>query len=219
MPTPECQRRLTKDYKMFLQNPPPFIWAHPDPQNLLVWHYTVDGPPNTAYEGGLYHGKLVFPDDYPFQPPAVYMVTPNGRFKTGGKICLSMSDFHPKEWNPLWSVSSILTGLLSFMCEEQDTYGSIRCTPEQRRRYARDSHSFNLADKLWVELFPEQAALARERMAAQQQKDEAEGVTPADSSRGPERGRPARGRDLPSLVRSCALCAVCAGVIYALYSI
>ena len=31
--------------------------------------------------GGYYHGKLVFPREYPFKPPSIYMATPNGRFK------------------------------------------------------------------------------------------------------------------------------------------
>lgn len=37
------------------------------------------------------------------------------RFKTNTRLCLSISDFHPDTWNPAWSVSTILTGLLSFM--------------------------------------------------------------------------------------------------------
>jgi hypothetical protein len=32
---------------------------------------------------GRYHGTLTFTDQYPFAPPAVRMVTPSGRFKTG----------------------------------------------------------------------------------------------------------------------------------------
>lgn len=43
------------------------------------------------------------------------MITPNGRFQTNTRLCLSISDFHPDTWNPAWSVSTILTGLLSFM--------------------------------------------------------------------------------------------------------
>ena len=39
------------------------------------------GPPGSLYEGGYYHGKLVFPKEYPFKAPSIYMVTPNGRFK------------------------------------------------------------------------------------------------------------------------------------------
>ena len=97
------------------------ISAQPSESNILEWHYLIHGPPNSAYHNGLYHGKLVFPRDYPYRPPAIYMITPNGRFKTNTKLCLSMSDFHPETWNPLWSVSSILQGLLSFMLEDTAT--------------------------------------------------------------------------------------------------
>ncbi|MEQ2214092.1 Ubiquitin-conjugating enzyme E2 J2 [Xenoophorus captivus] len=40
-------------------------------------------------------------------------------------LCLSITDFHPDTWNPAWSVSTILTGLLSFMVEKGPTLGSI----------------------------------------------------------------------------------------------
>ena len=60
-------------------------------------------------------GKLVFPKDYPFKPPSIRMLTPNGRFQIDTRLCLSMSDFHPGTWNPSWSVATILNGLLSFM--------------------------------------------------------------------------------------------------------
>lgn len=33
------------------------------------------------YSGGYYHGKLIFPREFPFKPPSIYMITPNGRFK------------------------------------------------------------------------------------------------------------------------------------------
>lgn len=75
----------------------------------------MKGPEETPYEGGYYHGKLIFPGEFPFQPPSIYMNTPNGRFKVNTRLCLSISDFHPDTWNPTWSVSSILLGLLSFM--------------------------------------------------------------------------------------------------------
>ncbi|XP_058782489.1 ubiquitin-conjugating enzyme E2 34-like [Vicia villosa] len=68
-----------------------------------------------GFLGGFYYGKIKFPPEYPYKPPGISMTTPNGRFMTQKKICLSMSDFHPESWNPMWSASSILTGLLSFM--------------------------------------------------------------------------------------------------------
>ncbi len=50
-----------------------------------------------------------------------------------------MSDYHPESWNPMWSVSSILTGLQSFFYEETPTSGSVTATPAARRQFARDS--------------------------------------------------------------------------------
>lgn len=35
----------------------------------------------SAPTGGYYHGKLIFPREFPFRPPSIYMITPSGRFK------------------------------------------------------------------------------------------------------------------------------------------
>ena len=44
-----------------------------------------------------------------------------GMMKTS-RLCLSISDFHPDTWNPAWSVSTILTGLLSFMVSYSNNF-------------------------------------------------------------------------------------------------
>ena len=75
----------------------------------------LQGPPDSPYEGGLYHGKVKFPDEYPFKPPSIFMLTPNGRFETGRRLCLSMSDFHPETWVPAWSVATILNGIQTLL--------------------------------------------------------------------------------------------------------
>ena len=81
---------------------------------LRYYHY--------LFSGGFYHGKLMFPREFPFKPPSIYIQTPNGRFKCNTRLCLSISDFHPDTWNPAWSVSTILTGLLSFMVSLPSRY-------------------------------------------------------------------------------------------------
>jgi len=83
------------------------------------------------------------------------MLTPSGRFKQNTKLCLSMSDFHPESWNPLWSVGSVLTGLLSFMLGNEDTVGSIKSSESVKMELAKKSMSWNQNDKLFRELFPE----------------------------------------------------------------
>lgn len=157
--------RLKQDYMRIMRDPVPYVKAAPLPSNILEWHYIVTGPEKTPYEGGIYHGKLVFPREFPFKPPSIYMITPNGRFKCNTRLCLSISDFHPDTWNPAWSVSTILTGLLSFMLEKSATLGSIETSDHTKRQLAAQSGPFNLKDKMFCDLFPEEAEKIRQEQA------------------------------------------------------
>lgn len=125
------------------ENPPPYIMARPNENNILEWHYVIRGPPDSPYFEGQYHGTLTFPSDYPYKPPAIRMITPNGRFKENTRLCLSMSDYHPNTWNPSWSVSTILNGLLSFMTGDEATTGSITTTEQQKKILAERSMGYN----------------------------------------------------------------------------
>ncbi|KRY09071.1 Ubiquitin-conjugating enzyme E2 J2, partial [Trichinella patagoniensis] len=148
--------RLRKDAARLARDPVPYVKAMPLPSNILEWHYLLQGPEDSPYAGGFYHGKLIFPSDYPFKPPSIYIITPNGRFKPNTRLCLSISDFHPDTWNPTWSVSTILTGLLSFMLESTPTYGSIVTTDEAKQKLARRSILYNLQSAVVRDLFPEE---------------------------------------------------------------
>ena len=159
--------RLKQDYIRLKKDPVPFISAEPLPSQMLEWHFVVEGPQDSPYRGGFYHGKLIFPKEYPFKPPAIYMQTPNGRFETNQKLCLSISDFHPELWNPSWCVSTILTGLLSFMLENARTIGSMETTLFQKRRLARDSLNYNLQNRLFIELFPEIVTRIKTKLEAE----------------------------------------------------
>ncbi|KXZ43850.1 hypothetical protein GPECTOR_79g129 [Gonium pectorale] len=136
-------------------------------QTTVAWvRDTIQG---TEYEGGVYHGKLVFPAEYPFKPPSISLFTPNGRFATNTKLCLSMTDYHPESWNPMWSVGTILTGLLSFMYDTQATTGSITTSKQDKERMARDSLTFNAKNPTFRKLFPQWVEeLARRNAAAAQ---------------------------------------------------
>ncbi len=59
-------------------------------------HYVIEGTPGTEYEGGWYWGKITFPGQYPYKPPSLILLTPNGRFATNTQLCLSMTSFHPE---------------------------------------------------------------------------------------------------------------------------
>lgn len=83
--------RMKQDYIRLKRDPVPYISAEPLPSNILEWHYVVKGPEDSPYFGGYYHGTLLFPREFPFKPPSIYMLTPNGRFKTNTRLCLSIS--------------------------------------------------------------------------------------------------------------------------------
>jgi len=143
MASPAATKRLTKEFKTISANPPPYITAHPSEHNILEWHYIITGPPDTPYFGGQYWGTLTFPPDYPFAPPAIRMHTPSGRFQPSTRLCLSISDFHPKSFNPAWEVSTILIGLLSFMTSEEMTTGSVRASEQERKIFANRTRWWN----------------------------------------------------------------------------
>ncbi|KAK7755110.1 Ubiquitin-conjugating enzyme E2 6 [Diatrype stigma] len=107
------------------------------------WHYIITGPEETPYHGGQYWGTLIFPPNYPFAPPAIRMHTPSGRFQPSTRLCLSISDFHPRSFNPAWEVSTILIGLLSFMTSEEMTTGSVSSTEAERKYLASRSRWWN----------------------------------------------------------------------------
>mmetsp|Transcript_49079 Transcript_49079/g.147804 ORF Transcript_49079/g.147804 Transcript_49079/m.147804 type:complete len:230 (-) Transcript_49079:225-914(-) len=161
-----CTRRLTRELQSLQKNPlkNPRITATPHESNILEWHYVIEGSKGTPYEGGHYHGKLVFPKEYPLKPPSVIMLTPSGRFKPNRRLCLSMSDFHPESWNPMWSVSTILTGLYSFMVETAPTLGSIDTSDAQKRKLARQSLDFNVRDSNFCTLFPDCVDVHKKRL-------------------------------------------------------
>ena len=85
------------------------------------------------------------------------MQTPSGRFAPNTKICTSMSDYHPHTWQPGWNTSTILIGLLSFMCSDEMTTGSVTASDADRRKLAAQSHAFNLTQKKFCQIFPEYA--------------------------------------------------------------
>lgn len=63
--------RLKKEHKRIQKDPIPNIEAVPDETDLLTWHYVIRGPADSVYNNGIYHGKIVFPREYPYKPPSI----------------------------------------------------------------------------------------------------------------------------------------------------
>ncbi len=55
----------------------------------------------------------------------------------------------------MWSVSTIITGLISFMVETAPTLGSIETSTTQKHFFAKHSLEYNVKDAQFQKLFPE----------------------------------------------------------------
>lgn len=117
--------------------------AAPLENDMFEWHFTIRGAPGTDFQGGIYHGRILLPPEYPFKPPNIVFLTPSGRFETNTKVCLSFSAFHPELWQPAWGIRLILEALISFLPTPADgAIGALDWSSEERKRLAIKSKSF-----------------------------------------------------------------------------
>ncbi|XP_073001129.1 ubiquitin-conjugating enzyme E2 32 [Typha latifolia] len=130
-------KRILQEVKEMQSNPSDDFMSLPLEDNIFDWQFAIRGPGDTEFEGGIYHGRIQLPADYPFKPPDFMMLTPNGRFETQKKICLSISNYHPEHWQPSWSVRTALVALIAFMpTNPGGALGSLDCKKEERRALA-----------------------------------------------------------------------------------
>jgi len=147
-------RRLVNEYKQISKHPIPNVLVHPKEEDIYTCYFVILGT-SGDYKGGKYLGCLELPPQYPMAPPRIMFLTPNGRFETNTKICVSFSDYHPELWNPSWGIESVLIGLYSFMLEDGHlgAIGSIQESPAKRRQYAKESHNFNMQFPFYAQYF------------------------------------------------------------------
>ncbi|KAJ7528505.1 hypothetical protein O6H91_15G006100 [Diphasiastrum complanatum] len=130
-------KRILQEVKEMQNNPSDEYLSMPLEDNIFEWHFAIRGPQDSEFEGGIYHGRIQLPSEYPFKPPAFMLLTPNGRFETQTKICLSISQHHPEHWQPSWSVRTALVALIAFMPTKPDgALGSLDYAKEERRALA-----------------------------------------------------------------------------------
>ncbi|KAJ3412221.1 hypothetical protein HDV05_001081 [Chytridiales sp. JEL 0842] len=160
-------KRLMKEYADLKADPSPEFTAAPLEDNMLEWHFTVRGPSEGGFKGGRYHGRILFPPEYPFKPPNIVFLTPNGRFETNKKICLSITNYHPEYWRPAWGVRSALIALISFMpTEGNGAIGALDFTEKEREEYAKQSRSWGCAicGAKMADVLPEEDVVGRAKL-------------------------------------------------------
>lgn len=133
-------RRIQADVRELAFDPSDRYHASPLEDDMFEWHFTIRGADGTDFEGGIYHGRILLPPEYPFKPPHILFLTPSGRFETNTKVCLSFSAFHPELWQPAWGIRLILEALIAFLPSPADgAIGSLDWKPVERKKLAKKS--------------------------------------------------------------------------------
>ena len=93
---------------------PQLLW-YVDEADLDVWYLGV-----ANLGGRCASGEYIFclrvPPGFPTKPPSLEALTPNGVYGLGGKICISIGEFHADRWRPaigmLGFAREVLNGML-----------------------------------------------------------------------------------------------------------
>lgn len=106
--------RIIREAKTLASEKVPGISAAQNPECFSHFHVTVEGPPDTPYQGGLFHADLMLPSDYPMSPPKILFVTPiyHPNIDKQGRVCL---DILKKSWTPALQIRSVLLSLQALL--------------------------------------------------------------------------------------------------------
>lgn len=136
-------RRIHAELKEIASSPSRHWIAAPAADDLFEWQFALRGPRDSDFEGGIFTGRLVLPVNYPLAPPSIMLLTPNGRWEVGKKICLSNSNYHPELWQPAWGIRTMVEALRSHMPLPGDgAIGALDWPSDLRKQLARESLDF-----------------------------------------------------------------------------
>mmetsp|Transcript_15138 Transcript_15138/g.32451 ORF Transcript_15138/g.32451 Transcript_15138/m.32451 type:complete len:154 (+) Transcript_15138:1-462(+) len=135
-----AQLRLMRDLKILKKEAPEGCSASPvDEDNLMIWNATIFGPPETAWEAGVYSLRLTFSDTYPSTAPDVKFTSkvfhPN--VYDNGSICL---DITSGKWSPVYTIASLLTSIQSLLT---DPNVSSPANSEAAKLYTNNKKEYN----------------------------------------------------------------------------
>ncbi|KAE9453251.1 hypothetical protein C3L33_14834, partial [Rhododendron williamsianum] len=111
-------KRILQEVKEMQSNPSDDFMSLPLEENIFEWQFAIRGPCDTEFEGGIYHGRIQLPAEYPFKPPSFMLLT----------VMLSIL---------LLAVRTALLALIAFMpTNPNGALGSLDYKKEERRTLA-----------------------------------------------------------------------------------
>jgi len=96
------------------------IYCHFNEDDIYNVKVMMIGPDDTPYQGGFYMFDLIYPKNYPINPPSVRFISMNRRVRihpnlyANGKVCLSfLGTWSGPSWSSCLNINTILLSILS----------------------------------------------------------------------------------------------------------
>lgn len=109
-----ASQRLQKELMELMMSGAEGISAFPENENLFQWIATVQGVPNTAYEGLEFQLTMKFSQNYPFEAPTVTFTTPcfHPNVDHYGAICI---DILKENWSAVYTATQVLLSIQNLL--------------------------------------------------------------------------------------------------------
>ncbi|GAA5859962.1 hypothetical protein JCM8547_003035 [Rhodosporidiobolus lusitaniae] len=120
-----------------------------DTDNVYEWDATIDGPPDSPYEGGCFALHITLPSDYPFRPPKVQFLTKiyHCNINSQGGICL---DILKNQWSPALSIVKVLLSVASLLA---DPNPHDPLMPDIAQKYLKNRAEHDKQAKEWTKKY------------------------------------------------------------------
>ena len=126
-----ASKKIMQEWKILEKHLPDSIYVRVYENRIDLLRAVIIGAAGTPYHDGLYFFDIVFPPDYPVQPPLVYYrsfglrINPN--LYANGRVCLSLLNTWPgkkkEKWNSSEStVLQVLVSLQALVLNEKPYY-------------------------------------------------------------------------------------------------
>lgn len=112
-------------------------------------HFSIKGPEGTPFSGGIYHGKIILPQNFPYGAPHVQLLTESGRFDVNTNICINgYTAWHQDSWSPAITLTAIIRAVQSLFCEtsEHGIGYSFEVNNDVAAKFREESRSFVCAE-------------------------------------------------------------------------